>query len=60
MAEKAQQIKYQCVWDGKVYNTEEEAMKCCNAPIQAFITNYDRYPRKGFFGTVTWRKKPKQ
>jgi hypothetical protein len=57
MVEKAQKIKYQCVWDGRVFDSEEQALRECDGPIQAFIQNHDRYPKRGFFGTVTWRKK---
>ena len=57
MAEQAKTIKYQCVWNGKVYDSEEEALKNCEGPIQPFFKGHDRYPKRGFFGTVTWRKK---
>ena len=56
MADKPQKIYYQCAQTGKVYESEEEALKNCKGPFQPFIKHYDRYPKKGFFGTVTWRK----
>ena len=56
MADKPEKIYYQTLWTGKVYNSEEEAIKADEGPVQAFIKHYGRYPKKGFFGTVTWRK----
>jgi hypothetical protein len=56
MADEPKKIWYQCAWSGKVYDSEEKALAGCEGPIQAFIKKYDRYPKKGFFGTVTWRK----
>jgi hypothetical protein len=56
MAEKAQKIYFQTFWTGKVYDTEEEAVKANEGPVQPFISTMDRYPKKGFFGTVTGRK----
>ncbi|MDW5561767.1 MAG: hypothetical protein SA339_00965 [Methanomassiliicoccus sp.] len=56
MADQPQKVYWQCVFTGKVYNTEEEAINACEGPVQPFIKHYDRYPKKGFFGTVTWRK----
>jgi len=55
MADEPQTIYYQCAQTGKVYKSEEEALKNCKGPFQPFIKHYDRYPKKGFFGTVTWR-----
>jgi hypothetical protein len=56
MADKPQKIYYQCAWSGKVYDSEEKALAACEGPIQAFIKGYERFPKKGFFGTVVWRK----
>lgn len=59
MAKKPSDVKYQCAWNGKVFDSEKEALENCQGPYQPFIKGYDRYPKKGFFGTVVWRKKKK-
>ena len=59
MADKTK-VKYQCAWTGKVYDSEEQAVKECDGPFQPFIQGYDRYPKRGFFGTVVWEKKKKR
>ncbi|NLK25497.1 MAG: hypothetical protein GX307_02850 [Euryarchaeota archaeon] len=51
---KKNRIVYQCAMTGKIYDTEEEALEKCEGPYQAFETCHDRYPKRGFFGTVTW------
>ena len=56
MADKPKTIKYQCVWTGKLYDSEEQALRECEGPIQPFLQGHDRYPKRGFFGTVVWRK----
>ncbi len=47
----AKKILYQCAWTGKLYKSEEEALKECLGPIQIVVQGVDRYPKKGFFGT---------
>jgi hypothetical protein len=59
MAKKPSDVKYQCAWNGKVFDSEEQVLKECEGPYQPFIKHYDRYPKKGFFGTVVWRKAKK-
>ncbi|HHT74542.1 MAG: hypothetical protein ACOX80_08780 [Methanomassiliicoccaceae archaeon] len=51
---KKNRIVYQCVYNGKVYDTEEEALEKCFGPVQAFETKVGRFPENGFFGTVVW------
>lgn len=54
MADKELKIKYQCVFTGKMYDSEEEALKNCDGPLQKVIQGVKRYPKKGFFGTRVW------
>ena len=51
---KKNRIVYQCVYNGKVYDPEEEALEKCFGPVQAFETKVGRFPENGFFGTVVW------
>ncbi len=53
MAEK--RVRYQAVWTGKLYDSEEEAMRDTIGPVQVVIQGVDRFPKKGFFGTKVWR-----
>jgi hypothetical protein len=55
--QKPKRIRYQCAMTGKVFDSEEEALKGCEGPYQAFQEGYDRYLTKGFFGLITSRKK---
>ncbi|QLH75012.1 MAG: hypothetical protein HPY73_05870 [Methanomassiliicoccales archaeon] len=44
-------IVYQCLDCGKAHDTEEAALKCHEAPIQAFQKGYTRFSkRKGLIG----------
>jgi hypothetical protein len=54
---KKNKTVYQCAYDGKVYDTEEEALQKCFGPYQPFETKVGRLPENGFFGTVTWWNK---
>ncbi|MBI0584523.1 MAG: hypothetical protein ISF22_09900 [Methanomassiliicoccus sp.] len=56
MSDEPKKVLYQCAFTGKVYKSEEEALAKCKGPFTPFIKHYDRYPKKGFFGTVVWRK----
>ncbi len=51
---KKNKIVYQCAYNGKVYDTEEEALQKCFGPYQAFETKVGRFPENGFWGTVVW------
>lgn len=53
---KPKKIKYQCIWDGRLFNSEEEALNKSFGPMQPFQEGHDKYPPKGFFGTIAWRK----
>lgn len=53
---KPKKVKYQCIWDGRLFNSEEEALNKSFGPMQPFQEGHDKYPPKGFFGTVVWRK----
>jgi len=57
--QKPKRIRYQCALTGKVFDSEEEALAGCEGPYQPFMEGYDRYPTKGFFGLITWRKEKK-
>jgi len=59
MAQKPKRIRYQCAWTGKLYDSEAEAEANCPGPYQAFEQGYDRYPKKGIFGTVAYFKEKK-
>jgi hypothetical protein len=50
-----EKVKYQCVYTGKLYDSEEEALEKCFGPIQTIIMGVDRFPPRGFFGTKVWR-----
>ncbi|WP_019178562.1 hypothetical protein [Methanomassiliicoccus luminyensis] len=56
MAQKPKKILYQSLWDGRIFKTKEEAENS-PYPYQVFMTGHDRYPKRGFFGTVAFRKK---
>jgi hypothetical protein len=47
----AQRLRYQDTWTGKLYETDEEAQKNSQGPIQVVIQGVDMYPKKGFLGT---------
>jgi len=51
---KKNRVVYQCVFTGKVYDTEEEALEKCPGPYQAYQTKYGRFPENGFFGAIMW------
>ena len=47
---KTPEIRYQCVHCWKVYKSEQEALDCCDAPIQKFWNYYDKWGRGHWYG----------
>ncbi len=50
-------MRYQCFWSGKMYDSQEKATADCKDPLQPVIQGVNSRWKKGFFGTVSKKKK---
>lgn len=51
-----EKTRYQCIYTGKLYDSEEEALKDpkCIGPLQPFVQGKTGYAKRGFFGPKVW------